>query len=56
MTLSVFRRFYTNFIASLWQQGEIQKVEKEHIIIYNIKTEHKKRGKQTLKQTIIETL
>ena len=29
-----------NFIASLWQQGKIQKVEKEHIIIYNIKTVH----------------
>jgi len=41
-----YRRYYTNFTASLWQ-GKI---------IYNIKTVHKKRGKQTLKQTIIKTL
>jgi len=40
--ISVFRRFYTNFIASLWQQGKIQKVEKEHTVIYNIITVHKK--------------
>jgi len=45
-----FQTFYINFIASLWQQGKIKKVDKEHIIIYNIKTVHKKRGKQTLKQ------
>jgi len=49
MTLSIFGRFYTNFIASLWQQGKVQKVQKEHIIIYNIKLYTKKR-KQTLKQ------
>jgi len=34
MTLIVFRRFYTNFIASLWQNTKGGK----NVHIYNIKT------------------
>jgi len=40
--------FHTNFIASLWKQNTKCR-KKEHIIIHNIKTVHKKKRKTNIK-------
>jgi len=38
-----FQTFLLNFIAPLWQQDKIQRVDKKNIIIYSIKTVLKER-------------